>query len=221
MNITVMDMEIYDLVLGELSQDEAFHPWRHSQESGGIGPRVLSYTSRVDADTLEWTLDCSHEKQFSRESIPTSNTLARNSSVASLEHYSPKHGACLVTRSQLSSHFNNPTVRAECGASRRCIIRFAVPGYANRRRICCVFFWFEDGGFHGGGTGLFCFTKHGGTWILSSRHIVYHRIPRWNRASGTGIHAAIFRHGAFTLAQAGGEQLQQVTVRQEHLEQIA
>ena len=57
MQNVIVDQTIFDLVLGELSRDSDFYPWRQSLATNGIGPRVLNHTAKVDSDVLEWTLE--------------------------------------------------------------------------------------------------------------------------------------------------------------------
>src|SRR5580704_15694006 len=107
MQITSVDMAMYDLVLGVLSQDPEFYPWRRSREPGGIGPCVLNHTAKVDADILEWTLDSTEQTDIPDGPLIIGDILARNTLVASLEYYTPLYGAALITRDQISKHFNN------------------------------------------------------------------------------------------------------------------
>src|SRR5580700_10657322 len=138
MQITSDDVTMYDLVLKELSRDGAFYPWRRAHESGGLGPRVLNHTATVDADIIEWTLD-DVLNPFTPEGSTIADLLARNSRTVSLEKYSPKHGARLISPSQLCKHFNSKDPQDR--PANRCIIRFSLPGYGRQNSSACVFFW--------------------------------------------------------------------------------
>ena|ERR1700722_6394651 len=172
MHTTDTDLELYDVVLLELSQDPEFYPWQRCQAPGGLGPRVLTQTAQVCEDILEWTLDPSDQSDLYDGSSAISDMLTRNRVPSPLEHYQPKHGANPVSRNQLCGHFSN---RSSNGVTNdRCILRFAAPGYGPWNRTACVFFWFEDGGENGGGTGLFRFNRCADSWELRSKRIAYH-----------------------------------------------
>ena len=162
-----VDYALYTLVLADLRRAGEFDPWHWSQEKGGAGPRVITETSKFrdyELESMKWDIERFGQSKHTALDDAMEDVKRRNQQVVALRGYQPRFEARTL----------RPNQDVPGRAVFRCVLSFALPGYSSDGSTAYAFFWFADGGPHGGGRGIYCLQRTEGAWQVAWKNVMFY-----------------------------------------------